>query len=592
MSESVQVRRATWKPASGGAGVVKYALPALLALTVLIPLLAPPARGEQRGKRGRYQAAKQQLEQARRLRADLNAVPEKRRHLRDYLKVTRLYRRVYDLAPFNGIAADALAEAAETYHDMGKLFGRKYWVKSAETYEFLCREYPHSKHRDDALFNMAQTQHVHLKNLDAAEETYTTFLKKFPRSPYASDARSALRSLKNRQEPEEKNVASEASPEVSSGLVQVKDIRFWKEKDYTRVVVDLEEEVHFQSAQLKNPDRFFFDIFNTQLADALKNQAVEIADGRLKRIRVAENRVGVTRVVLEVDQAGDFSIFSLPSPFRLVVDVYDRGASAKNLKPATPPKPTGEGVLTLTRQLGTKVQRIVLDPGHGGEDTGTIGATGLTEKELVLDVARRLGQRLEDEFGIEVIYTRTDDRFVPLEERTQIANQKKADLFLSIHANGVRNRRVRGVETFYLNFTDDAEVMELVTRENAYSDKSLHELKDLLTKIARNEKIGESRELAQNIQAHLYKTLQSRSSRIQNRGVKKAPFVVLIGAEMPSILTELAFLSNPSDEKHLKTSEGRQRMADALFSGMTTYMKNLNGISLAQSGPASPGSQK
>ena len=223
------------------------------------------------------------------------------------------------------------------------------------------------------------------------------------------------------------------------------------------------------------------------------------------------------------------------------------------LAPPTESKPTRDGQRSLTRALGLKISRIVIDPGHGGHDTGTIGPHGLMEKDLCLDVALRLGREIEEKLpGAEVIYTRKDDTFIPLEQRTAIANEAKADLFISIHANSSHDEAARGIETYYLNFATSEESMEVAARENALAQESLHDLQDIIKKIARNEKVEESKELASDIQDSLTHRLQLVSQDERNRGVKKAPFVVLIGANMPSVLSEISFISNPSDEKLLK----------------------------------------
>jgi len=240
------------------------------------------------------------------------------------------------------------------------------------------------------------------------------------------------------------------------------------------------------------------------------------------------------------------------------------------------------GNRSLTRVLGLKLGRVVLDPGHGGADEGTHAPGGLVEKELVLDVALRLGKLLEERLGTEVIYTRTDDTFVPLEVRTEIANRKNADLFLSIHANSSPVRSVAGVETYYLNFTGSRVDMEVAARENAGSERTIGELSDLLRKIARQDKQDESREFAARIQAAAYELSAQTNGRIRNRGVKAAPFVVLIGAEMPSVLTEIGFLTNPREEANMKKPEHRQRMAEALYKGVYQYAQSLSHFRVAR----------
>src|ERR1700722_8223729 len=233
------------------------------------------------------------------------------------------------------------------------------------------------------------------------------------------------------------------------------------------------------------------------------------------------------------------------------------------------------------RDLGLKMGKIVIDAGHGGHDTGTIGPNGLLEKDLVLDVARRLGRLLETRLGAEVAYTRRDDTFVPLETRTAIANRDRADLFISIHANSSRDSGARGVETYYLNFTASPDALEVAARENAVSEKSIHELQDLVKKIALKDKIDESREFASDVQDSLYGGLSLNSAGVRNRGVKKAPFIVLIGANMPSILAEISFVSNPTDERKLETSEQRQRIAESLYRGVARYAGGLSGVKVA-----------
>jgi N-acetylmuramoyl-L-alanine amidase len=250
-------------------------------------------------------------------------------------------------------------------------------------------------------------------------------------------------------------------------------------------------------------------------------------------------------------------------------------ASLAGPKPLAASANSGGG-RSLTRALGLKLGRVVIDAGHGGHDEGTRGPTGLLEKDLVLDVALRLGALIEQRLGAEVVYTRSTDVFVPLEERTAIANREEADLFLSIHANSSPLRNISGSEVYFLSFATSKEAMDLAGRENAGTNKSIHELQDLLKKIALNEKVTESREFAARVQRELFSTWNRLSGATKNRGVKKAPFVVLIGAHMPSVLSEIGFISNPHDEALLKKPDQRQRIADALFRGVNAYASTLS----------------
>jgi N-acetylmuramoyl-L-alanine amidase len=575
---------------------------AILFAAVLFP--AVPAAAQSRSQR--YQSARDHYERAQRLRASLEGTPESKREEKQYLGIVHLYTRVYELAPFSSLAADALAARAEMYHQMGQPFGRGYYEKAIDAYLFLRREYPHSRYPDDALFNIAQIYAIHLKDKEKAKATYEAFLRDYPRSRHAPKAREALRAMKE----EAARPPAPVAVAARSGRVEVRNIRYWNAENYTRVVVDLGGEVKFQQARIDGPDRIFIDLFNTELSTVLLGKSFDVGGGLLSRIRIAENRSGVTRVVMEVGDVGDYTVFSLPDPFRLVVDIRSpvppqtlasrqpaaesKAPPAESVRPTpveeakatlpapvTPARPTATGNHTLSRALGLKIGRIVIDPGHGGHDTGTIGPTGFMEKDAVLDISRRLGKLLEEQ-GAEVVYTREDDTFVPLENRIALANEKRADLFVSIHANSSRNKGVRGVETFYLNFTSDPEVLELAARENALSQKGMHDLQDLVKQISTNEKIAESKELAGEVQKMLHGELRKSGGDIRNRGVKQAPFVVLVGGTMPSILVEVAFLSNPEDEKLLKSPQGRQGAAEALFSGVSKYLENINSVVAAR----------
>ncbi|HLK22202.1 MAG TPA: N-acetylmuramoyl-L-alanine amidase [Bryobacteraceae bacterium] len=265
----------------------------------------------------------------------------------------------------------------------------------------------------------------------------------------------------------------------------------------------------------------------------------------------------------------------IPPPMPLVA------TPAPETTPVTA-KHNSTGGRSMIRVLGLKVGRIVIDPGHGGHDTGTVGPEGLREKDLVLDISKRLGALIEERMNSEVVYTRSDDTFIPLEQRTDIANQAKADLFLSIHANSSPIRSAAGVETYYLNFTTSKAALDLAARENAGSQKSIFELQDLLEKIALKDKVDESREFANRIQSALFSFSAKNDSHARDRGVRKAPFVVLIGANMPSVLAEIGFISNVHDEGVMKKAEYRQRLAESLYKGLSNYAATLSHFQVAQ----------
>lgn len=434
-----------------------------------------------------------------------------------------------------------------------------------------------------------------------------------------------------------------SSDEVSTAApAKVTAIRYTPITNGARVVIDLGGKVRYNAQRLSNPDRIFFTLFDAKLPSSLASRNVK-ADGHLvKTIRAANFKPGQARVVLEVADNVEFkAAFSSNRPHRLIIDLQrpdntvEASAAPKTIVATDEPavsaitkaavvtksattnatddsdvvipektlakhsirnsrlmaqnsavpireaQPTAEGDRSLIRALGLKIGKIVIDPGHGGHDTGTIGPHGLLEKDLVLDVSRRLGKLLQSHLGADVVYTRSDDTFIPLETRTAIANQEQADLFISVHANSSHDQDARGVETYYLNFTSSPEALEVAARENAGSDKSIHELQDLVKTIALKEKIEESREFASDVETALHSGLAAKNPAIRDRGVKKAPFIVLIGANMPSILAEISFVSNPSDERKLFTPAYRQRIAESLYKGISKYVSGLSGIKVA-----------
>jgi len=399
------------------------------------------------------------------------------------------------------------------------------------------------------------------------------------------------------------------SPETGAGPLEVRSIRHWVLGDSTRVSIEVSGEFQYRHDRLSNPDRIYFDILGArQVLSRERVHTIPVGDRLLKQIRVSETQPAVTRVVFDLEQPVNVSAAQLSNPDRLVVELRARAEvpkestaqapappAAPEVKKAPQPeiaKPPEErvplpakksvtGGRSLVRALGLKLERVVIDPGHGGGDTGTIGPSGTLEKDLVLDVALRLGAVIEERLGAEVVYTRTGDVTVPLEERTALANEKQADLFLSIHANaGVRS--ATGTESYYLNFTTDRGAMEVAARENASSQRTIHDLQGLIEKIALKDKVEESREFAARIQTALYKELARTNSASRNRGVKKAPFLVLIGADMPSVLTEIAFLSNPREEKLLKGESYRQKIAEGLYKGLSQYALTLSRFQIAE----------
>jgi N-acetylmuramoyl-L-alanine amidase/type II secretory pathway predicted ATPase ExeA len=371
-------------------------------------------------------------------------------------------------------------------------------------------------------------------------------------------------------------------------LSNVTEIHASSTGDDARVVVMLDNAVQYESARVSSPDRIYFDLRNARLATSAGSKTIPAQDGLLKWVRAAQNTDDVVRLVLDASGAKGVSSELLRDPYRLVIDVHSLPAAAANSqsnfgplgqnvsRPSVGSAGGLAGKFSLTRELGLKINRIAIDPGHGGYDTGTMSPHGLLEKDLCLDVALRLGRLIEQNIPTaQVVYTRKDDRHIPLEERTAIANEANADLFISIHANSSESRSTRGVETYYVSLATSQESRDLAARENSLAESSLHNLPDLLKKITRNEKLTESKQLAADLQNALSQRLQLVSRQETNRGVKQAPFIVLTGANMPAVLSEISFVSNASDESLLLESAQRQQVAEGLFRGVVTYLDNM-----------------
>ncbi|HEY7161794.1 MAG TPA: N-acetylmuramoyl-L-alanine amidase, partial [Acidobacteriota bacterium] len=376
----------------------------------------------------------------------------------------------------------------------------------------------------------------------------------------------------------------------------LKSLRHYTGQDYTRVVLDFDKEVPFKRNRLMNPDRLYVDFDNTVAFKDLLQQEFSVDDGFLKQIRVGQNTYRKARVVLDLKSIENFEIFSLYHPYRVIIDIQGKKTPVAAIVPPPPVTPqinteapkqsavdqtetpemaktNTSGQYSLARQLGLTVRRIVLDPGHGGHDPGAM-RNGMKEKDITLDVSLKLKTILEQEYGYEVLMTRTTDDFVPLEERTAFANSKSADLFVSVHVNSSRNKKAKGIETYYLNFATTPETMEVAARENAISEKNMGELQKLTTAIALNTKIEESRDFAKLIQTNLVGHLE-KGYAPNNLGVKQAPFYVLIGAQMPSILAEISFISNEREYNLLETSGYRQTIAQGLARGIKSYVETL-----------------
>lgn len=558
----------------GRAHLVRAGVALAIALVVSVPAVAQTARQ-------RYESALERDQKARALLAPGNEAPER----------------------------IAKAEAARVI----------------AAFEAVVRRYPTSGYSDNALWQAASLadaayQKFNLK-ADQAEaiRLYRWLVTEYPTSSLVRRANQQLAQLAKPAP-----VAAPADPAAT--LLSIDRTVL---PDTVRITLELDREVRYREERIGGPARLFFDLKGVQLTPALLDKVLTYPGDIVSKIRVGRHPDSTVRVVLDLEEVSRYSVFTLYNPYRLVIDAeravrrtvatpstvaptsiaaepplaialsqpevarpteFPRPVAAPS--PTLPSAPTttasvplaspsaaaanGAGGFSMARQLGLGVSRIVIDPGHGGHDPGVLGR-GLTEAALVLDVAHRLEKLLQKEPGLEVVLTRRTDVYIPLEERTELANRESADMFLSIHANASRNVAAKGIETYYLSFASSPEAEAVAARENSASNREMHQLPDIIKAITLNNKLDESRDLANMVQESLVTSLRKTNKEVRSRGVKKAPFVVLIGAAMPSVLAEISFVSNRQELALLKTNAYKQKIAESLFNAVMRYRKSLKG---------------
>ncbi len=371
---------------------------------------------------------------------------------------------------------------------------------------------------------------------------------------------------------------SAQSHAASQGLVPVTELKHWSTPDYTRIAITAGSEVPFEHHRL--PNRLYLDLQGAKLNPGVKD--LSIGDGLLKSVRIAQFQASTVRVVLDLDSIKDYKVFTFSDPFRIIIDVKgDRrqeiSSSKEVIETAQPePKPV-EKPKTSGKFKPGKIRRIVIDPGHGGHDPGAVSPSGTREKDIVLQIGLKLAQKVR-ELGIDAVMTRSTDVFLELQERTAIANKVGADLFVSVHANASLNRGANGIETYYLNLAKTEKAAQLAAKENGTSLEKVSMLQAVLFDLMANYKLNDSAHLADEVQKALFKKAQTGYATVKNLGVKQGPFYVLVGATMPSILVETAFLSNDRDEQKLKEPQYQDLTADGILSGIKGYITSLNKI--------------
>lgn len=512
--------------------------------------------------------------------------PRLRTHRKAWIQLISKFRKVYLAYPNNKkVAPKALFMMARCYSELYGYSGASKDIKEAiERYQVLTERFPESYLADDALYSSGDLYRF-IGNKNEARKSWERLVRQYPTGDKIEVAKNSLKKLNSEQKKWEKQYTSvaeqqdnnglcESSPKLTlkSKLITVKEVRHWSASDYTRVVIDMTGPVSFKKGHLpankaRNlPERVYVDLNPACIGEKIKDN-IPVQDGLLKRIRAAQFDRNTVRVVVDLGKTYKTKSFYLEDPFRVVVDVFGEHYSQK---PTCMDKLKDSG-LSMAQQLGLCIKKVVIDPGHGGKDPGAIGPTGLKEKEVVLKISKKVASRLKNELGCQVLLTRETDKFLPLTQRTAIANAQKADLFISIHANAAPNRRARGIETYFLNFALDEEAMMVAARENATSTKKMGDLKNILNDIMKNTKIDESSRLANFVQKEVVKSLRKKYKGIKNKGVKQAPFFVLIGADMPSVLVEVSFISNWNEEKLLKSDLYLNYISEGIINGIISY---------------------
>jgi N-acetylmuramoyl-L-alanine amidase len=526
-------------------------------------------------------------------RESLDQSPKRMNLRHNWTDCIKAYERIYTAFPKTDHAARAKFHAAGMYLGLYRVSTlEKDLEESLALYEGITREFPDHRLADDAQYKRGEIYYTHKKDMTQAYVEYLKVDIKFPDGDMRPAAKTMLEKLSSllgeKQEKAGKTDITAGAAE--SPLTTITDIRHWSTPTYTRVVIDLDKPVDYsdhllkQDLDLDKPRRLYLDIKNSRVGKDI-DATIPIKDGLLKTARAGQYTPDTVRVVLDIESISAHKIFRLHDPFRIVVDVQGNskvigGGEKKAQKRRVergirkPQKP--DETVSLARQLGLSVKRIVIDPGHGGKDPGCYFNGGIKEKDIVLDMAKKLKIKIEKKLGCEVLLTRTTDIFIPLDERTAFANIKKADLFISLHVNAHKKSGIYGIETYFLNMATDKQAVLVAARENATSEKNISDLQSILNDLMLNTKISESSRLAHSVQDGIMGDLKKKYQINKSLGVKQAPFYVLIGAEMPSILIETGFLTNNTDRKKLISDTYHEIMSEGISRGIDAYIKSID----------------
>ena len=599
------------------------------AILLIFTASAYPSANAEAGRK--YSVACQRL-------ADLRKSPKKKKYRSYWIDCIRTFELVEKKYPKSPSAPEACFDRAGVYSELYQ-FNKlsKDIDESLRLYGKCQTAYPKHARAPEALYHVVEISLDKKKDSAGAADTYARMSTLYPDSDWTGKAKARVnpperiaRKSKNKnkrlkQEPETETQINKmpvpviAAPGKRAPAGVVQKIRYWSGGAYTRIVIEQNSSVKFLAQELRNPDRLVFDLQNTRLDASVVKDPLPVNDGILKQVRASQYAPDIVRVVLDLASIKSYAAFPLHEPERLVIDVNGEGSRGGEVRaatdePATEQKPEPEteqrlepdlvpraepktepqhtvipkmpevknndgDKLSLSSQMGLKIRTIAIDAGHGGHDPGAISKSGLKEKTITLDIAKRLATLVKERLGCTIVMTRDKDVFIPLDQRPFIAKSHNADLFVSIHVNANRKRKARGIETYIQSITaSDREAMATAARENAMSTKKLSELKTEVEKILaaldRDNKLEDSLQLAHAVQGSLVDTMKPVQPHVVNLGVKRAFFYVLVNTQMPSILAEVGFISNPEEEKLLKTNAYRQSIAEALYQGVKRFVES------------------
>ena len=507
---------------------------------------------------------------------NLRRNPARMKYRENWLRCIEAFETAYKDNPNGSQAAAGLFKSGELYQELYKYsFRSSDRAEAVDIFQRVIKQYP------DNPYKLLAEQKLGLSVLK-------TEVSVFPKSGEAESARQSVSD--DIAAVIEQSIS--VTPDVSAtdtpsgdGNTTVTNLRFWSNPNYTRIVIDADSETLYthrllnEDPSIQKPQRLYIDLNNSKLGKNA-SKVVPINDNLLSDARAGQYTLDTVRVVVDIKSFKTYKIFSLKNPFRIVIDIWGEGEPAVASEKQPVRTTLGDQKIpasALAKQLALGVRRIVIDPGHGGRDYGAPGyLRGVHEKHVVLDIAKKLAEKIRKELGCEVVMTRSGDQYLTLEERTAIANTENADLFISIHTNSARDQRAFGIETYFLNLATDDESIRVAAMENATSTKNISDLQTILNDLMHNAKVNESSRLAAHVQDALYGHMKTRYSSIKNKGVKQAPFYVLLGAQMPSILIETSFISNPRECQRLTDPKYQDELTDAIVRGIRGYIKETN----------------